>query len=260
MRLLAAFNTLLKTTLMLTLVGGLGWGGFTGYRYYRSYTKAVQAHEVESKRQQAEIRRLIVQRDDAQRQARRLEAANRLLKVDRRVAQIMVVDQQGVGNPERLATQFKFVEVDKQGNPLDVPRLCTIQGDVLYVDAWVVKFDDLHVESGDPLKGTSVCLFRRLFGEKQSPEEGIELDPIGTRPKAYASGGETSETERAIWSDFWEFANDPKRQEAAGVRAAHGEAASIKLKRGKLYKLILRASDGLSIVPEDLPAVLERSS
>jgi len=53
-----------------------------------------------------------------------------------------------------------------------------------------------------------------------------------------------------IWNDFWVIANDPKEAEQMGIRAAHGQAVSIKVQAGKSYRLMLRASDGLSIVPE----------
>ena len=35
-----------------------------------------------------------------------------------------------------------------------------------------------------------------------------------------------------------------------GIRAAHGQAVSIKTQKGKSYRILLRASDGLSIVPD----------
>jgi len=41
-----------------------------------------------------------------------------------------------------------------------------------------------------------------------------------------------------------------------GIRAAHGEAPSIQLRKDKVYELTLRASGGLSILPKDPPAVM----
>ena len=68
-----------------------------------------------------------------------------------------------------------------------------------------------------------------------------------------AAETELSELEREIWGKFWEYANDPVKAEKVGVRAAHGEAPYIKLMPGKRYKVTLRASGGLSLIPEDLP-------
>jgi hypothetical protein len=125
---------------------------------------------------------------------------------------------------------------------------------VVYVDSWVAKFADDYVEMGDPLRSTSICLFRRLFGEAQNPSDGFVLDPVGSRPTAYRNGGKMSDLEREIWSKFWEYANDPALAEEVGIRAIHGEAPYTKLVPGKRYKVNLRSSDGLSFdLPVDLP-------
>jgi hypothetical protein len=62
-----------------------------------------------------------------------------------------------------------------------------------------------------------------------------------------------SPVERDIWANFWEYANDPAKAKKAGVRAVHGEAPSIRLEPGKRYRVELRSSAGLSIVPEAAP-------
>ena len=56
-----------------------------------------------------------------------------------------------------------------------------------------------------------------------------------------------------IWSQFWEFANDREKAASKGIRAADGEAVSIKTQPGKTYRIVLRASDGLSISPDNAP-------
>ncbi len=58
-----------------------------------------------------------------------------------------------------------------------------------------------------------------------------------------------TEFEKEIWDNFWTIANDPGLAEKKGIRAAHGEAVSMKAEKGKSYRIVLRASDGLSIVP-----------
>ena len=60
-----------------------------------------------------------------------------------------------------------------------------------------------------------------------------------------------SEFEKKLWGDFWEFANDPKKAAEMGIRAANGEAVSVKVREGKTYSISLRASGGLSIRPLD---------
>jgi hypothetical protein len=65
--------------------------------------------------------------------------------------------------------------------------------------------------------------------------------------------------EEEIWTNFWDYANDPQKKKDAGLRAVHGEAPSIRLMPNKRYRLLLRSSGGLSIVSEDAPVVGPKS-
>jgi len=274
-----AVNNLAGTIVSLAVLAIIGAGGWYAYQTYfadklraqkeleqREAKIAGLSRDLAARRQEVDrlgdalaetheqIDRLELDLEAKQRQIERLDLALRLLKVDHRVAQIDVLGQQGSAEGGDLVTHFSFVEIDDQGKPLDEPRVFQVAGDFIFVDAWVAKFTDEFVEMGDPLRSTSICLFRRLFGERQRPSEGFALDSDGSRPAAYRKSGNASELEREIWGKFWEYANDPVQAEKLGVRAAHGEAPYIKLLPGKRYKVTLRASGGLSLVPEDLPA------
>lgn len=271
-KILSALNSLLGTVLALVIVGLICFGGWFGFRTYFADKFALEetedqlaAREAELETKLQEVRRLNsqlgVSREKNQRLARdleekieelqRLETAMKLLKVNHRLARIEVISQQGTVETNDLATQFSFVEVDQDGNPMEEARVFSIEGDVVYIDAWVIKFSDKYIEEGDPLRSTSVCLFRRLFGETQRPADGFSLDPVGAQPTAYRNGGKPSELEKKLWSRFWHYANNPEEAKAVGVRALHGEAPSIKLMPGKSYRVQLRASDGLSIIAEE---------
>jgi hypothetical protein len=253
---LQSLGNLVRSLAALGFVGLVGTGGYLGYQAYnrhfrleedlRKSAEQLKAHEATIGRLTAEI----VAKD---REIQDLSLAIRLLKVDRRMAEIQVLNQTTDADG-KLKTTLEFVEVNDAGEPLDSPRQITIDGDVIYIDAWVVKYDDKLVESGNPLGSTSICLFRRLFSEDQRPVDGFQLDKVGAEPVVYRHGMQVSKEEQKIWARFWEYANNPTLAESAGVRAAHGEAPSIKLRQGKLYKVELRASGGLSIVAEDLPA------
>jgi len=180
----------------------------------------------------------------------RLETSLRLVKVDHRVAEVEVVAQgPSEEDPEQIVTRVLFTEFNADGEPLDEPREVEIQGKSVYVETLIVKFDDALVEGGDPLKGTSICLFRRIFGEDQQPSEGTPIDPEGAQPLAY--GGDTLPHPelQQLWSEFWDLANDPDLAQERGVRAAHGEAPFIEVRPGGRYRLELRASGGLSMKP-----------
>ena len=178
-----------------------------------------------------------------QREIERLGLALKLMKVDRRIARLIVLEQSGA--PGSLRTKVRFQEVDARGEPLGEAVEATLDGEVVYVDAWVVKFDDALVERGDPLRGASLVLFRRLFGERQAPTAGVTLDRDGVRPKAYGGDAPSDEVEREVWAKFWEFADDPKAAARLGARLAQGEAPSRKVKKGEVYQLTVRASGGL---------------
>ena len=119
----------------------------------------------------------------------------------------------------------------------------------MYVDNWIVKFEDAYVEQADIERGTSLVLFRRIFSEKQQPSEGVSLDEVGMRPQAYGRGGVLTDFERKLWGEFWEFANNSKKAAEMGIRAANGEAISIQVREGMSYQLKLRSSGGLSFQP-----------
>lgn len=250
-----SLGNLVRGVAMLGFVGLLGAGGFLGYQAYNRHFRLeedLRKSAEQLKEREAAIERLnadIVVKD---KQIQDLGLAVRLLKVDHRMAEIKVLDQ-ATDAEGKLRTTLEFVEINDAGEPLDAPRKMTIDGDVVYIDAWVVKYDDKLVESGNPLGSTSICLFRRLFSENQKPVEGFQLDRVGAEPVVYRHGEQVSKDEQKIWAQFWDYANNPALAESAGVRAAHGEAPSIKLRKDKLYKVELRASGGLSIVAEDLP-------
>jgi hypothetical protein len=172
--------------------------------------------------------------------------AMRLLKKDQRKAIITVLKQ--VGEGEEMVTTIRWVELGENDQPID-ERTFDLKGDIVKVDAWVVKFDDQYIEEADLIRGTSICLFRRIHGEFAQREEVHVLDEVGSLPSVYRRGERVSDFEREIWDDFWEIANDPERAEELGIRAAHGEVVYNKVQPGKKYKLELRASGGLSMKP-----------
>ncbi len=185
---------------------------------------------------------------------RELKVSMYLLKVDHRVAVIEVIDQvPDPDNPGEVITTVHFIELDENGDPLGEPIEAVVSGKTVYLDSQVIKFEDEYVEGGDYLRGTSVALFRRIFGENQAPSAGTEIDSAGVHPHPYGGGqgdGEADVYYAELWQQFWDYANDPEEAAKRGVRAIHGEAPSIEARVGKRYRIELRASGGLSIRPE----------
>lgn len=276
----ATINSLLRTLLALAVVGALGYAGWFAYDTYseqdnqsraladtRAELDVMQTKLAETRseldRKAVELTERLreidaLKKDVEQKQAEitRLDTSLRLLKVSHRLARLTVVNQETDPQSGELYSTVDFVELSPQGEPIGEPKRFRIRGDVIYLDNWVVKFEDKYVERADIDRSTSLVLFRRIFGEYQEPSQGYPLDEIGGRPLAYGRGGEITEFEQQIWDDFWSIANNERRAAELGIRAAHGEAPSIKVQPGKSYKILLRASDGLTISPDpDAPAV-----
>jgi len=268
---LSTVNSFLRTMIALVVIGGVGVAGWFGYTTYNAKEidarkKAEQLTAANAALADAKTRLETAEADiaakaeqirerDAQitklnEDVEKLETALSLLKVDHRVARLTAVDQTKDEATGEVTTKVEFVELNDEGHPIDTPRLFPIRGDTVFLDNWVVKFDDKYVESADLERGTSLVLFRRIFGEKQQPIDGFPLDDVGSAPRAYQRGGKMSDFEKQIWGDFWAIANDAQRAEQLGIRAAHGLALSMKVQKGKSYTVQLRASDGLSFVPD----------
>jgi hypothetical protein len=273
---LATINSFLRTLMGLVVLGVVGAAGFFGYTSYnaKEFEARRQAQalaEAEQTLNDTKTRLTKAQADIATKTAElaakdaeivqlnenidKLETSVRLLKVDHRVARLTAVDQTDDSAGGEARTLIEFVELNDDGQPIDTPRQFSIRGDVVFLDNWIVKFDDKYIQENDLERGTSLVLFRRVFGEMQQPIDGYPLDPVGSAPRAYARGGRMSEFEKHIWDDFWTIANNPDEAEKLGIRAAHGQAVSMKVQKGKSYRVQLRASDGLSIVPELPPSV-----
>lgn len=180
----------------------------------------------------------------------RLELANILLKKDHRLARISQIVSKTAPESGQTQTSFAFCELDGLGQPQGVPQTYTIQGDVVYIDTLLVKFEDSYVEQGDEFRGASLCLFRRLFGENQTPSDGFLIDsPIGT-PRSYQLDKpltpEMIAFQQNIWGSFWQLATNPELAKQKGVRAAQGSAPSQKLVPGLNYQLELRNTGELT--------------
>lgn len=204
---------------------------------------AVQADRIEE--QDVEIERQSAEID-------RLELARALLRLDHRIAKIEVVRQgpadDGSGGME---TEVNFMELGDDGEPLGPGVPMTIKGTRIYIDGLVVKFEDEYIEEGDHLRGTSVCLFQRLFSDQVSPENGIAIDAKFPHPLPFDGDNLPDPLYSHLFEKIWDYANDPEAAAKLGVRAIQGEAPSIEARAGKTYRVELRQSGGMTIRAEN---------
>lgn len=178
----------------------------------------------------------------------RLDGYLRLLRQTERRARLEVLHQSKDSEGQTLNT-LRFTEVDADGNPLGQSRDLQMVGDEVYLDMLVIKFEDHFVEHGDPLKGHSLVLLRRLFTNRIKPDEGYALDKSGMAPEAYAAEKALTPFEKDLWTKFWQIANDSEMAKKMGVKAVHGQAVYGKLEPRKVYYLTLRSTGESTLAP-----------
>ena len=194
------------------------------------------------------------QRIAAERKAEHLKQVVQRLTAERRVADVIVTEQ-AAGADGRLRTTLLFVEYARDGSPLPARRF-TIDGNVAYIDALVIKFDGRFVEENDPLRGRSVALFTRLYAENQPPERGHPIDQPGEIPAAYRGTDPfVMDFERELWANFWKLADDESYRKQMGVRVAQGEAVWTQFQPDRLYTVTLEAGGGLNITSSPLKGI-----
>ena len=227
---------------VLLVVGALGASGFVLYE-----------RATERERQIAEQKRVIAALE---------------MRLDRSWAEEVVADVRvdalgkdpDGGQPEMTLT---FAQYAPGTETPSLRKTMTLPGEEFYIDTLVVEFQRKLVEEGNGLRGKSLLFFRRAFGDRQKPIDGV---PLYRRSSAAKDASEDipdelrvdplpSDYERQVWTSFWSYANDPAQAAAAGVRVAQGEAVHTRAVRGQVYKVTLSASHGLSLVPR-LPSAM----
>jgi hypothetical protein len=261
----ATFNSALRTLLFGAVVVGAGIGGWKGYSLYNKPQKMLDETQRQLEQVAGELaaaRTTLAERDkqvallDAEVKIKdaaiaKLETSKRLLKLRHRIAHLRVLDQAGDADTGEVTTTVEFYEVDDAGKPIDDRRQqFEIEGDRVYVECLVAKFDDRFVEENDLDRHTAVCLFQRIFGEHQEPKDGFAIDQCGLSHTSTARSGEVSDLEKKIWADFWAIANDPAKARELGIRAAHADAPSIKAEPGVTYELELRSTGEFTLRPQ----------
>jgi cell division protein FtsB len=243
-------NSTLRTLLLVGVTGAMGYGGWVGYdNYVRPAAEAKQAKaELEELKAQFEKQR--TEMAELTQAKQRLETAMKLLKVNQRIARIEVMEK-GVNEEKQPYMEVRFSEVDRNGEVIGSPRDFTILGEKIYVDGWIVTFEDNYVEHADELRAASLFVFKSIFGELERPADAKRLDTQSDAlPGIYKSASQ-NEFEKKIWNDFWKVSGNSKLQKELGIRASHGQANYLIGEQGKSYQVEIRASGGMSLKPLD---------
>ena len=229
---------LFKTLGLLLLVAAItGTVLFVQYRYGASY----------------ELRKLQAEKDH-------LQVVVGRLTTEKRVAQMMVSGREQDG--ATVKTTLLFVEYARDGSSLP-PRHLVVEGPVVHLDAMVIKFEHGFVAEDDALRGHSIALFCRIYGNHQTPESGAAIDTPGKIPDVYrsASGEDAAQAnfEKELWGNFWRLADDKQYQAAKGVRVANGQGVWGPLETGKLYTVTLESDGWLNLSSEPIQGIYQEA-
>jgi hypothetical protein len=176
------------------------------------------------------------------------------LTSERRVADLLVTNKR-VGSDGVPVTTLLFVELARNGTELPAKSFM-VRGQFVHLDAMVIKFDREDVKADDPLRGKSIALFTRIYGDQETPASAATIDPPGTVPEIYQDADPTlSSFELALWSDFWHLAADPAYAASKHVRVANGQGIWGMFDPDKLYTVTLEADGGLNLSTEPLKGI-----
>jgi hypothetical protein len=190
-----------------------------------------------------DVRRLTAQVAELEEQKQQLRTFISRLKASRRVAQADVL-QQYPDERGRLVSVIRWNQIGLDGT-LEEPQTIEALGRLVYFEAALIKFDQDAVGEGDPQRGASLALFRRIFGEDQAASSSADLEH-SIRPPSPATAP-SGEFEQKLWDYFWEMMEDPQLQERFGVRVAQVEAPAVTLKAGQVWEVTLDAAGGLNL-------------
>ncbi len=216
---------MLRATYRLVILSILVAAGSVGYWYYHNpQSPAVQIARLEEEKKELQQ---IVQR----------------LTDERRVAEMVVTDQRQTPGGG-METTLLFVEQARDGSPLPA-RSFTVKGDEVWVGGLSIRFADDFVMKNDPLRGHGIVLFTKIFGQNQTPADGLAIDEPGKIPEIYRGDpkevARVSEFEKDLWGNFWRLVDDKRLRAEKGVEVAGGKAVYFKAMPERLFKITVDA-------------------
>jgi len=164
-----------------------------------------------------------------------------------------VLNQQKDENGKVISTTLKFVETARDNELQTVlEKQYTVKGDIVHFDALIIKFPNKIVMDG---KKRSLYLWRRIYGEQMSPQDGFSIEEPGAEPQRYKELlRELPLKQRELfWSSIWELANDPNLLAQYDIEAIYGNVTYTKLKKGLVYVFRITATG--QVYPEVIPEI-----
>jgi hypothetical protein len=236
-------------TKILSLVALLIAGAGGILLYQNNSIPSKQIAQLQQANEKLEAARVKLEEDKKE-----LQTVVTRLEGEKRVADVIVARQEQVEGAG-LQTTLLFVEYDRAGQPLPAKSF-VIAGKTAHLDAMVIKFDHDYVGANDPLRGHSIALFTKIYGDSQPPSSAQLVDQPGTIPDVYRGADpKVSEFELALWKDFWKLYDDDAYRAVKGVRALGGHGVWGPFEPGKLYTVTLESDGGLNMTSEPLKGI-----
>jgi hypothetical protein len=181
-----------------------------------------------------------------QRQIRELkERIARLISEESRAR--LLVESMRQGKDGGLETTLIWADTDADGRMLKGTglRRFTVKGTDVHCDTRQILFPAESVAEGDPLRGRSLTLFARIYGEREAPIEGDELDLAADAdgvPRRFRSADPSArDAESTLWKRWAEYLVNPEACREDGVRTVQGTAVHKAVVVGREYRLKVSA-------------------
>ena len=248
---LQTINSLIRTVLALTVFGGVGVAGWYGYTTYNAAEIEGQRKDaaLQAKEQELAKTRQQVKVQEQELAAKDTELANKQAKITEQKTQIDTLNQEVVRQKaeiQRLDTALRLHKLQRRLAQIRVLETGTDQARAQVLQDRIrgterTRRSGWRAETVFPARRDGVrrllgreirrpvrrasglgtrhvnCLFNRIFGDLQTPKDGYTLDEPGKRPGNYTRGGVMSDFEKKIWDDFWTIANDPQQAAQLGI-------------------------------------------
>jgi hypothetical protein len=182
---------------------------------------------------------------------KQLKAAITNLTAEEQIGYAKVLKQET--KEGKLWTTLRFVETARDDKLKKiVEKDYTIEGDIVHFDALIVKFDNKMVMDG---RERALYLWRRVYGEKMTPQEGFPVESPGAEPARYADllARLPIKQRELFWSSIWNLANDVEKLKEYGITAVYGNVVYSQLKEGLIY--VFKISPTGQLYPEIVPAM-----
>jgi hypothetical protein len=155
-------------------------------------------------------------------------------------------------NDGKIFTTLRFVETDRNDKLHKIlEKEYTIEGDIVHFDALIVKFGPEMVMDG---KARAMYLWRRVYGEKMTPEQGFSIEAVGQEPARYGDllnllpAGHRN----VFWEHIWDLTENPEALKEYDIEAVYGNVVYTRLRPGLIYVFQITSSGQVwpQVVPE----------